>query len=211
MTVLLFTVAGMQAWATGDRHAYRHTQNHPTKSGILGMIACAMGYPRDNTPDWLNNVRFGVRVDHPGTVIRDYQNCPNLVGKTIQREKTFLDGDACFTIAIEGEITLLERMQTALLYPAHAVCLGRRSLPPAEPFAPHIEDGTIEENLHRTETDLFFEPADAMTDSDQLVQDSPRYWRTTGSTYVRRPERHIPAASKQSSTDWFGWMTGGAQ
>ena len=40
----------LQSWRnTGLGPNYRYTELMPTKSGIAGMIACALGYPRSDS------------------------------------------------------------------------------------------------------------------------------------------------------------------
>lgn len=50
MTVLLLRLAGpLQSWGSAARFARRGTENAPTKSGVLGLLAAAEGRPRDAT------------------------------------------------------------------------------------------------------------------------------------------------------------------
>ncbi|MGV9680370.1 type I-E CRISPR-associated protein Cas5/CasD [Nocardia sp. NPDC003482] len=71
--VLLIRLAGpLQSWGSVSRFAHRDTELHPTKSGVLGMCAAALGLDRDDPLGDLTELRFGVRADHPGTPVRDY-------------------------------------------------------------------------------------------------------------------------------------------
>lgn len=69
--VLLLRLEGpLQSWDVRD------TQTEPTKSGVVGLLGCALGYPTGDRrlQDELNaGLRFGVRVEHPGRVLEDYQ------------------------------------------------------------------------------------------------------------------------------------------
>lgn len=69
---LLLRFAGpIQAWSsTPDR--YRHTNRVPTRSGIEGLLAAALGLPRGHRPDWFGDLDFAVRVIRPGELLVDY-------------------------------------------------------------------------------------------------------------------------------------------
>ena len=74
MTVLLLRLAGpMQAWGDNSRFTRRDTRMIPTKSGVLGLLAAADGRRRTDPIEDLAGLRFGVRVDQPGQLQRDFQ------------------------------------------------------------------------------------------------------------------------------------------
>ena len=70
MAVLLLRLAApMQSWGTDDsKYETRKTGREPSKSGVIGMIAAALGYRRDESEILrvLIKLRFGVRVDREG-------------------------------------------------------------------------------------------------------------------------------------------------
>ncbi|MEV0266587.1 type I-E CRISPR-associated protein Cas5/CasD [Streptomyces sp. NPDC050617] len=71
--VLLIRLAGpLQSWGITGRFARRDTHSRPTKSGVIGLCAAALGLPREDPLGELAEVRFGVRADRPGTPLRDY-------------------------------------------------------------------------------------------------------------------------------------------
>lgn len=71
--VLLMRLAGpLQSWGLQSHFAHRDTALHPTKSGVLGMCAAALGMDRSDQLGPLSEVRFGVRADRPGTPMSDY-------------------------------------------------------------------------------------------------------------------------------------------
>ncbi|MEV7287146.1 type I-E CRISPR-associated protein Cas5/CasD [Streptomyces sp. NPDC093252] len=71
--VLLVRLAGpLQSWGITSRFARRDTHNRPTKSGVIGLCAAALGLPREEPLGELAEVLFGVRADRPGTSLRDY-------------------------------------------------------------------------------------------------------------------------------------------
>ncbi|MFD4393665.1 type I-E CRISPR-associated protein Cas5/CasD [Kitasatospora sp. NPDC058478] len=71
--VLLIRLAGpLQSWGIKGRFAQRDTHTRPTKSGVIGLCAAALGLDREDPLDELGSVLFGVRADRPGTPMRDY-------------------------------------------------------------------------------------------------------------------------------------------
>ncbi|MHB0999623.1 MAG: type I-E CRISPR-associated protein Cas5/CasD [Armatimonadota bacterium] len=75
--VLLIRLEGpIQSWGTRSRWDVRDTLMEPTKSGIIGLLGCALGYPMGDSrlvTELDANLRFGVRVENPGRVIMDFQ------------------------------------------------------------------------------------------------------------------------------------------
>jgi len=74
-SVLLLRLEGpMQSWGTRSRWDVRDTGPEPTKSGVIGLIGCAMGLKRDDPElEMLDRaLLFGVRVDRPGVISTDY-------------------------------------------------------------------------------------------------------------------------------------------
>lgn len=64
----------MQSWGTRSRWDVRDTGLAPTKSGIIGLIGCALGMHRDDPGlERLDReVLFAVRIDRAGVVSTDY-------------------------------------------------------------------------------------------------------------------------------------------
>jgi len=74
--VLLLRLEGpLQSWGARSRWDVRDTQPEPTKSGVIGLLGCALGIERsDPRLDELDRgLRLGVRVEYPGRVLEDYQ------------------------------------------------------------------------------------------------------------------------------------------
>jgi len=134
---LLITLAGpQQAWGSRSRYATRGTEPAPTRSGVLGMVAAALGMPRTAPLDRFDAIRFGVRVDRPGRLERDFQTARTLDGSTSMplSSRHYL-ADAVFLAGLESEdATLLEEIREALRRPVHPLYLGRRAFPPAGPL-----------------------------------------------------------------------------
>lgn len=131
MTTLLLRLAGpMQSWGIDSKVDVRSASAHPSKSGVIGMIAAAMGRSREDPLDDLRSLRFGVRVDQPGTLLRDYHTVHHqeIEKRTYITERYYLE-DALFLVGLEGDDGLLEAVDRALRNPYYPLFLGRRSCP----------------------------------------------------------------------------------
>ncbi len=74
--ILLLRLEGpLQSWGTRSRWDVRETASEPTKSGLIGLLGCALGFPMDDPrlEELDNSLRYGVRVENPGRVLVDYQ------------------------------------------------------------------------------------------------------------------------------------------
>jgi CRISPR system Cascade subunit CasD len=135
-SVLVLRLAGpLQSWGASSRFTRRTTESAPTKSGVIGLLAAAAGIERgdDTALAPLAALRFGVRIDQPGTRIRDFHTAHHGVsGKSMPLSERFYLADAVFVAALEGEHTLLAQSYAALKSPVYVPFLGRRSCPPAE-------------------------------------------------------------------------------
>ncbi|NEW51651.1 type I-E CRISPR-associated protein Cas5/CasD [Nocardia cyriacigeorgica] len=137
MTVLLMRLAApLQSWGVSSRFARRETQQYPSKSGVLGLIAAAQGRRRtDPIEEALQDLAFGVRVDQPGRLVRDFQ-----VALSIDKKRSFplsqryYLADAVFLAAVQGERELIGGIREALRRPEFPLYLGRRSCPVTEPL-----------------------------------------------------------------------------
>jgi CRISPR system Cascade subunit CasD len=151
MSVLLLRLAGpLQAWGASARFTRRTTEAAPTKSGVIGMLASAAGIDRDDDAALapLAALRFGVRVDQPGTRVRDFQTAHHAVtGKSMPLSERFYLADAVFVAALEGEPGHLANLHTALKTPVFPLFLGRRSCPPDLPPELGIRDTGLEQAL----------------------------------------------------------------
>ena len=148
MTTLLLRLDGpMQSWGADSRFGVRDTRREPTKSGVVGLVASALGRPRTHPVDDLVALPFGVRVDREGQVLRDfhtagaggfYRASGAVERKNVVISDRFYLADACFTVGFEarsdGEAALLSEMRDALLSPHWPPFLGRRAFPPAAPL-----------------------------------------------------------------------------
>ncbi|MEV5084139.1 type I-E CRISPR-associated protein Cas5/CasD [Streptomyces sp. NPDC056159] len=144
MSVLTLRLAGpLQSWGASARFARRTTESAPTKSGVIGMLAAAAGIERgdDDRLEPLAALRFGVRIDQPGTRVRDFHTAHHgVTGKSMPLSERFYLADAVFVAALEGDHPLLTELHAALRTPVYAPFLGRRSCPPSLPVELHLHD-----------------------------------------------------------------------
>jgi CRISPR system Cascade subunit CasD len=160
-TLLLRLVGPLQSWGTTSRFNQRDTGKEPSKSGVLGLLAAALGVDRGN---WTELEPFaclsmGVRHDRPGVPKRDYQTAGCAEADTIVKadgsqskdgvvSHRFYIADAAFLVVLEGEDrALLEKAHTKLKNPAWPLALGRKSYVPSEPI--WIENGVDDAPLRK--------------------------------------------------------------
>lgn len=153
MSVLVLQLAGpLQSWGAAARFARRTTEAAPTKSGVIGLLAAAQGRERTQDLTDLARLRFAVRVDQPGTRIRDYQTAHHFdTGKSMPVSERFYLADAVFVAAVEGEDTTIEGLHQALRTPVFLPYLGRRSCPPSRPVELGVRTGRGLEDVLSTE------------------------------------------------------------
>ncbi len=144
----------MQSWGHASRFDRRTTALHPTRSGVLGLIAAAMGIDK-HAPDEADQIRRFERLrvttvalgrkdrwnhDLPMRRLEDYHTVTGIrraSGKvaadaTVQTYRHYLL-DARFGVLIEGPPALLDEIATALRDPKWGVWFGRKSCLPASP------------------------------------------------------------------------------
>lgn len=160
LTLRIWLAGPLQSWGTSSRFETRGTELAPSKSGVIGMLCAALGRGRDKPVDDLASMRFGVRVERPGAVLRDYHTvgaaddagvavASGTRGRGIQTERFYLQ-DAAFVAGLESaDAALLTELLQALIAPRWLLSLGRRSCPPAGPVVNNeaIFDGPLEKAL----------------------------------------------------------------
>ena len=70
-TLLLRFAAPQQSWGSTEL-ADRNTEAVPTRSGVIGMLAAALGAPRGSWPEWLWATELWTRVDRKGELATDF-------------------------------------------------------------------------------------------------------------------------------------------
>ncbi|MGX2997120.1 type I-E CRISPR-associated protein Cas5/CasD [Streptomyces sp. JNUCC 64] len=152
MSVLLLRLAGpLQSWGSASRFARRSTENAPTKSGVVGLLAASLGRGRQADPSDLAALGFGVRVDQPGTRLRDFQTARHLdTEKAMPVSERYYLADAVFVVGLEsGNHRFLGELYEAVLTPRFLPFLGRRSCPPSRPLdmGPPLRDTGLRDAL----------------------------------------------------------------
>lgn len=162
-SVLLRLEGPLQAWGTQGRYAIRETDSEPSKSGVLGLVGCALGMARDDAQQLgrLRQLRMAVRVDRPGRAMRDLHTVGagtfrgrahgmwGLKDKTVVTQRYYLV-DAAFTVALaHDDDAFVEQIAGALSDPVWPLFLGRRSCVPSEPVLLGLVEGGAEQALLR--------------------------------------------------------------
>jgi len=157
MPTLLMRLEGpMQSWGTQSRFTVRDTGLEPSKSGVIGLCCAALGIDRedDEALALIAQARMGVRIDHPGSLERDYHTVgggtpPGLdrygvykastkpgskaTGDTVPSTRYYLAG-ASFLVGLEhDDPALLQRIDAALGAPAGPSSWGASPTCPASP------------------------------------------------------------------------------
>ena len=163
--ILVLRLEGLlQSWGEHSKWNYRDSAPMPTKSGVVGMIGCAMGLERgdDRLKALSDNLCMAVRADRSGRETVDFHTVQskeflNAQGKhlgkkgeyyTIITYRTYLQ-DAFFTVALAGDNQCLREIADAFLHPKWPVYLGRKSCVPSRPVLEGIteEYGSLSEAI----------------------------------------------------------------
>jgi CRISPR system Cascade subunit CasD len=151
-TLFLRLAGPTQAWGTSSRFQLRRTNLYPSKSGVLGMLLCAMGVHREDSRQALNSLTpllMGVRIDRAGNLDWDYHSAGAKLGirsadgkikitaktgeyETLLSRRQYLF-DASFLVALHGDSTIIDYCASALKSPTWPLFLGRKCCVPAEP------------------------------------------------------------------------------
>lgn len=166
-TLILRLAGPLQSW--GDRSVFnrRETRPEPTKSGVLGLLAAASGRAREEPLDDLLGLQLGVRVDQPGSLLRDYHTVSDYRGRPLPQAGVSAKGiqkptspakhthvtqrfylqDAVFLAALHGPSALIETLAEAVQRPAFPLALGRRSCVPTQPIFLAVRPAPLREVL----------------------------------------------------------------
>lgn len=154
----------MQSWGERARWDSRDTNTFPTKSGVIGLIACAMGLERGDAVirELAQEVIIGVRADRAGVLMTDFQTITGdfitAEGKrrvkkgeiaTILSPRQYIF-DAAFLVVAAGPTNRLEHIAAALQKPKWQIYLGRKCCVPSRPVFETITQtyASVDEALH---------------------------------------------------------------
>lgn len=147
-TLFLRLEGPFQSWGERAQWAVRDTAHEPTKSGVVGLLCCALGLSADHDLRAISRqIRMGVRCDRPGVPVVDYHtivggvlsaegkvkvNANTKEPETVVSWRHYLC-DASFLVAVQSQPDLIERLAAAVNNPIWTFFLGRKSCPPARP------------------------------------------------------------------------------
>ena len=122
-TLLLRLAAPLQAWGADSKFETRKTAREPTKSGVIGLLAAALGQ-----------------------LLVDFH-----MARNVEKDRSYVTyrhylEDAVFLVGLESEDTaLLQELAEALTHPVFPLYLGRRACPPTLPLCLGLrEQGLVE-------------------------------------------------------------------
>lgn len=149
MSTLLLRLAGpMQSWGIQSRFTVRDTGLEPSKSGVVGLLAAALGRARHEPVDDLAALKMGVRVDRQGLLKMDFHTAGGSHRRGDKYGVALADGsgvraitsqryylaDADFLVGLEGDDEkFLCRLDAALARPVWPLYLGRKAFVPGCP------------------------------------------------------------------------------
>lgn len=140
-TTFLRLCGPMQSWGTTGRFDIRGTEPWPTKSGVVGLVAAAMGIDRHGDVMSIAQLRMGVAVLSDNQLATDYQTAimsarsgPKQSDKTTQSWRSYIAGGD-FVVSLTGEDDLIQKVNQAVSDPVWPLFLGRRSYAPTLPIA----------------------------------------------------------------------------
>lgn len=148
-TILLKFASPLQSWGTNSHFNIRHTDPHPSKSAVIGMLAAALGYRRDQDEEIqeLNKLDFAVRTDQIGGITKDFQIARHeYKEKSVYLTDRYYLEDSIFLLAISSQDeSMMDKIEYGLKNPYFQLFLGRRSVPiNADFFVERNELGPIE-------------------------------------------------------------------
>lgn len=149
MATLLLRLGGpLQSWGSSSVYDQRDTDDMPTKSAVIGLLAGALGRKRDESVEDLAALNFGVRVDLPGSRLKDFQvtNMGEKLNANLSN-RVYLT-DAVFLVGLESDDEeFLSEIDHAVNNPEYPLFMGRRSCPPTLPLNLGIRPGELYETL----------------------------------------------------------------
>jgi CRISPR system Cascade subunit CasD len=111
---------------------HRLTQYAPTKSAIIGMIACAMGIPRDESIGHLQTLTMRVIGFSGGEIEQDFQTVRGAVTNDGAADRAAITTrhyipDYCADVELSGDDALIDAVEYAIRFPRWQLYIGRRA------------------------------------------------------------------------------------
>ena len=136
--LILRLEGALQGWDAASKWDERGTEDFPTKSGVVGLLGCALGVDRGaaelaalNGADRRGD-RFTDFQTVTGSPLRNAEGKPKTTGNTIISKRSYLQ-DACFTVFLEVDVAWHARLVSALKAPKWCLYLGRKACVPSRP------------------------------------------------------------------------------
>ena len=101
-TLLLRLAAPLQAWGINSKFDIRKTEREPSKSGVVGLLAAALGRRRDESLDDLAALKFGIRSDKEGELLKDFHMVLKDKKTSYVTTRYYL-ADAIFLVGLESQ------------------------------------------------------------------------------------------------------------
>lgn len=143
MKTLILKTEGLSAYGLQTFDVHRRANHFPTRSGIIGLLAAAMGITRKDQSTLYQlseDVDVAVQVNQAGEKIVDYHTVQNFRGpmgkiqngtKPTYREY-WCDSEHTFAISANDE--LIEHLAAAVKSPKFTLFQGRKSCPLTRPL-----------------------------------------------------------------------------
>ncbi len=151
--------APMAAWGGQAVGQERPSDDHPSRSALLGLLAAALGIRRDQEAEHRalsDACHFGIKLLAPGLALRDFHTiqvpptnrkqqhlqtrrdelCEPKIGTMLSFRSYRQDALTVIAATSNDETFGLRQLRNALLEPVFPLYLGRKSCPPALPLNP---------------------------------------------------------------------------
>jgi CRISPR system Cascade subunit CasD len=191
MPTLLLRMRGpMMSWGDRSQFTIRDTRREPTKSAVIGLLCAALGRPRWEPIDDLAQLKMGVRVDREGIMLCDYHTVMDSIkssgskGDTVLSDRYYM-ADADYLVGLEGDRSLLTKLDSALETPCWQIYFGRKSFVPS--CSIRVQNGISELGLAEALQDLPSYPTQSrepelrcvleVADSLDMRRDVPIDWQ----------------------------------
>lgn len=210
-TLLLRLEGPLQSWGERARWSIRDTAPAPTKSGVIGLVACCLGWNQDDQIRNLSEqLKMGVRIDKPGSRLTDYHtigggyDTPQLLTAEGKPKKTpkgephtelsYRDYliDASFLVALQGDPELISQAAAAVQNPVWTIFLGRKACVPTRPvFETTVHAPTLEAALESQPCPSLAKHGDVLDKRPAEIECPP-----TAPNAIRRRD-HLVSRSKR--------------